>query len=179
MEEELKVAFIGKMRSGKSTLASLFAKYLDLHKMSFGHRLKEYAHEVFQPEGDVKARELYQGFGQKMREIDPDVWVKQVERDIREGGYSKVVIDDLRQPNEYKWAKENGFVLIKVVTRDEVRKERMESKGEVVTDEILNHETEQHIDGYQCDYTVSGEADPLQVYLTISKHLKFKSKGVV
>lgn len=177
--DELKIVFIGKMRSGKSTLASLFAKYQDLHRMSFGHRLKQYAHEVFQPEGDVKARELYQGFGQKMREIDSDVWVKQVEKDIRENGYKRIVIDDLRQPNEYKWARDNGFILVKVVTSDEVRKERMESLGETVTDEILNHETEQHIDGYRCDYTVSGEIDPMQVYLTMSKAIKFKQKGVV
>ncbi|WP_214771194.1 AAA family ATPase [Exiguobacterium sp. s133] len=179
MEDGLRIVFIGKMRSGKSTLADLFAGYQDLHKMSFGHRLKEYAHEIFQPEGDVKARELYQGFGQKMREIDPDVWVKQVEKDIKENGYKRIVIDDLRQPNEYKWARENGFILVKVVTSDEVRKKRMESKGELVTDEILNHETEQHIDGYQCDYTVSGEIDPLTVYLTMSKAIKFKRKGVV
>lgn len=179
MEEELKLVFIGKMRSGKSTIASLFAKYHGLHKMSFGHRLKEYAHEIFEPEGDVKSRELYQGFGQKMREIDSDVWVKQVEKDIRENEFKGIVIDDLRQPNEYKWARENGFTLIKVVTSDEVRKGRMELLGETVTEDILNHETEQHIDGYQCDYTVSGEIDPMQVYLSLSKHLKFKSKGVV
>ena len=161
----MRVALIGKMRSGKSTIADLLVENLDYTKLSFGTRLKQFAHEVFDVEEGVKPRKLYQDFGQYCRKIDNDVWVKWVERDM--GDKQNVVIDDLRQPNEYEWAKKNGFILFKVDCSDEVRLIRMKDKGEDVSSELLNHETERYIDGYTYDYVLNGEISPLESYQAI------------
>lgn len=161
----MRVALIGKMRSGKSTIADLLVENLDYTKLSFGTRLKQFAHEVFDVEEGVKPRKLYQDFGQYCRKIDNDVWVKWVERDM--GDNQNVVIDDLRQPNEYEWARKNGFILFKVDCPDEVRLIRMKDKGEDVSSELLNHETERYIDGYTYDYVLNGEISPLESYHAI------------
>lgn len=161
----MRVALIGKMRSGKSTIADLLVENLGYQKLSFGTRLKQFAHQVHDVNEGVKPRKLYQDFGQYNRLIDPDVWVKWVERDM--GDNRLVVIDDLRQPNEYEWAKKNGFILFHVKCSDEVRLMRMKNKGEDVDPKLLNHETERHIDGYTYDYTLDGEISPLESYQAI------------
>lgn len=161
----MRVALIGKMRSGKSTIADLLVENLDYTKLSFGTRLKQFAHEVFDVEEGVKPRKLYQDFGQYCRKIDNDVWVKWVERDM--GDKQNVVIDDLRQPNEYEWAKKNGFILFHVRCSDGVRLMRMKDKGEDVSPGLLNHETERYIDGYTYDYVLNGEVSPLESYQAI------------
>ena len=171
----MRVALIGKMRSGKSTIAELLEENLGYTRLSFGTRLKQFAHEVFDVEEGVKPRKLYQDFGQHCRQIDPDVWVKWVERDM--GDNRLVVIDDLRQPNEYEWAKKNGFLLFHVKCSDEVRLMRMKNKGEDVDPKLLNHETEKHIDGYTYDYFLDGEVSPLESYQAI-KWLKLFNDGM-
>src|SRR5699024_5800192 len=69
-----------------------------------------------------KPRKLYQDFGQAMRQLDEDIWIRHVEQAIETDktfpNYKGVVIDDLRQPNEYDWARANGFTIIRVNADD-------------------------------------------------------------
>lgn len=168
-----KIALCGKMRSGKDVIAHhLYIRYR-YDKVAFGDALKRLAHETFPDVGVLsKPRALYQQFGQLMREIDPDVWVKHVERRI-EGtiNYRKstddnigVVITDLRQPNEYEWARANGFTIIHVTAPDELRVERAIAAGDDFTEADLSHETEQHVDGFEVDAEIvnDGTVEELQ-----------------
>src|SRR5699024_6716668 len=117
----------------------------DFDIVSFGSSLKHYADRLF-VYSDVypnafderefryrKPRRLYQDFGEKMRELDPCIWVKHVEasveilEDIR--STSGIVIDDLRQPNEYEWARANGFIIIRVEASESLRLKRAEQAG--------------------------------------------------
>lgn len=167
------IALTGKMRSGKDTTANYLARILQSHGylvniIAFGDALKENAHRVFPDEvqGDEKPRELYQWFGQTMRQRDPDVWVKQVKNKINKinesyddginsmvYGNKKVVhiITDLRQPNEYEFCVMNGFKIIKVECSDEVRLSRMNSLGDNFSLQDLKHETENYIDMFNSD----------------------------
>ncbi|MFE5278591.1 hypothetical protein ACFQ9F_30120, partial [Bacillus cereus] len=95
-------------------------------------------HETFPDVGILsKPRALYQQFGQLMRQIDGDVWVKHVERKVEgivdyrstHDHHIGVVITDLRQPNEYEWARRNGFTIIRVTAPDDVRRQRAEQAG--------------------------------------------------
>lgn len=158
-----KICLCGRMRSGKDTVAHhLYIRYM-FDKVAFGDALKRLAHETFPDVGVLsKPRALYQQFGQLMREIDPDVWVKHVERRI-EGtiNYRKstddhigVVITDLRQPNEYAWAKANGFTIIRVTAPDQLRMDRAVEAGDDFTVHDFAHETELHVDSFEVDFEI-------------------------
>ena len=173
--KHIKIALTGKMRAGKDTVYKMIEDELNYPKaqvtqLSFGEQLKHYANELFPYKvRDGKPRKLYQDFGQLMRQIDPDVWVNQVDElleqqegyvfyfDKEERGLVISVITDLRQPNEYEYCKDNGFHIVRVNASDKARMVRMESTKDVVTVGDLNHETEQHIDTYRVDYEIENE----------------------
>src|SRR5690625_6079228 len=93
-----------------------------------------------------------------MREIDPQVWIRRAEAMARfeadRRSTAGVVIDDLRQPNEYEWARANGFIIIRVEASDDLRLERAEQAGDSFNEEELAHDTEQYVDKFNVDYTV-------------------------
>lgn len=177
----LRIALTGRMRSGKSTVADhLWLKH-DFAKVSFASGLKLTADRLFShlyepiyedcpfSEGGRtikeyrKPRALLQALGQKMREIDEDVWIKQAEQDVKLAeawrSTAGVVIDDLRQPNEYEWARANGFIVIRVEAGEALRLERAEQEGDSFNEEDLAHDTEQHSDKFDVDYTIINDGD--------------------
>lgn len=155
--QQLRIALVGGMRSGKSTIALLMAG-VEGAVLSFGDALKYYVRQVFPYMQDGnKPRSLYQTFGQSMREIDEDVWVRHVANQIRlyeRYGTPTIIIDDLRQPNEYEWAKRNGFVIVRVDVDEETRYQRAIAKGDDFGREDMQHETESHYEGFDVDYII-------------------------
>lgn len=162
-----RIAFCGKIRSGKSTCASHLFMYYGFTQVSFGTRLKAVADDLFQysevyPKVDgKKPRKLYQDFGQLVRTLDSNVWIDQaasmVEFHEDSRRHRGIVIDDLRQPDEYAWAKANGFTIIRVSADDEVRKRRAELVGDDFTEEDLRHDTEMHTDDFAVDYEITND----------------------
>jgi dephospho-CoA kinase len=170
----VKIALTGKMRSGKDTVANHLYIRHGFDRVAFGTALKKNAHEVFPWVSEFsKPRALYQQFGQLMRDIDPDVWIKHAERAVKGAidfrvntGAERVgvVITDLRQPNEYEWARANGFTIIRVTAPDEVRIGRAIAAGDDFCENDLEHETEKAIDGFAVDYEIvnDGSVDDLK-----------------
>jgi dephospho-CoA kinase len=172
-----KIALTGKLRAGKDEASNhLYIKH-GFDSVAFGDALKRNAHAVFPWISDgTKPRALYQRYGQLMREIDPDVWIKHAERavqgaiDFRVGmGAEKIgiVITDLRQPNEFEWAKANGFTIIRVTAPDEVRIARVIEAGDDFSVHDLAHETELAIDGFAVDAEIhnDGTVDELKAQI--------------
>ena len=175
----IKIAITGKMRAGKDTVYSILKEELELelnkvnsfadadvvfltNQHTFGGQLKHFAELLF-PEHFVaggKPRQLFQEFGQTMRQIDEDVWVKKVDQEIQnklKSTHADVhisYITDLRQPNEYEYCRENGFFILRVNATDEVRLARMMADGDNFNKEHLHHETETYVDGYEVDYDI-------------------------
>lgn len=173
----IKIAITGKMRAGKDTVYSILKEELELalnkvnnftagvfitNQHTFGGQLKYFAELLF-PEHFVaggKPRQLFQEFGQSMRQIDEDVWVKKADQAIQnklKSTHADVhisYITDLRQPNEYEYCKGNGFFILRVNATDEVRLARMKADGDNFTKEHLHHETETYVDGYEVDYDI-------------------------
>jgi dephospho-CoA kinase len=170
----VKIALTGKLRAGKDVCSNhLYIKY-GFNRIAFGEALKKEAHAVFPwISQSSKPRALYQQFGQLMREIDPDVWVKHAERAVKGAidfrvntGAERVgiVLTDVRQANEVAWCRENGFTLIRVTAPDEVRIARAIEAGDDFTMHDLAHETELAIDGFAVDYEIvnDGSVDDLK-----------------
>ncbi|SFX47767.1 Dephospho-CoA kinase [Thermoactinomyces sp. DSM 45891] len=169
------ISIYGKARSGKSTASSYLVMKYGLKRLSFGSRLKKYYHEIFGVTGEGKDREGYQWFGQLMRSRDPDVWVKQVDASLSsylQNEYS-VVFDDMRQPNEYKYLKQLGAIMIRIDSPLDIRLERMVHAGDIISDtRVLNHETESYLDDFEPDYVITNSGDPNSLYYQLGKIIR-------
>lgn len=172
------IGLIGKMRSGKDTVAAYLAEKYGYTRFAFGDELKRYAHELFgEPAPGTKPRELYQWFGQTMRERDPDVWVRKCldyiaafKRDIDSGAHTlcpNVVITDVRQPNEYHALISAGYMLIRVEAPESLRIHRAIESGDTFNLRDLTHDTETALDGYAADFTVQNDAGLPELYAQI------------
>lgn len=167
-----KIALTGQMRAGKDEIAKHLLIMHGFTRVAFGDELKRLAHEAFPDVSESsKPRALYQQFGQLLREIDPDIWVRHVERQVEalincNGQFQDhvgIVITDLRQPNEYDWAKANGFTIVKVTAPVGKRLVRAKAAGDNFTEADLAHETESHVEGFTADYDIvnDGTVDDL------------------
>jgi dephospho-CoA kinase len=170
----VKIALTGKLRSGKDTVANHLYIRHSFDRVAFGDALKKNAHATFPWIYEWnKPRALYQQFGQLMREIEPDVWIKHAERavkgivDYKVGTSAEkigIVITDVRQDNEVAWCRASGFTLIRVTAPDEDRIARAINAGDDFNVHDLTHETEQAIDGFVVDYEIlnDGSVDELK-----------------
>ena len=178
----VRIAFTGKMRSGKTSAADYLWIERGFEKISFASPIYRIVDDLFGTDENGKRRELLQAVGQKMREIDPDVWIRQAEKSLRiyEDYLSTkgVVIDDLRQPNEYEWARENNFVIIRVEANEDTRLERARQAGDDFSEKDLAHDTEQYVDDFSVDYTVVNDGDICDLKRRIDEIMdEIKAKG--
>tara|TARA_Y100000590_G_C15494318_1_gene929065 strand:- start:74 stop:580 length:507 start_codon:yes stop_codon:yes gene_type:complete len=116
----MKIAIYGPMCSGKSTIASIINEYDNRYKIySFGQRIKDLAIELFDMEG--KNRSLLITIADQMREIDKDVWVKYIMKQVKDK--DNCIIDDLRFQNELNYLE--GWKIICLTTPDNIRIDRI------------------------------------------------------
>lgn len=170
-----KIAITGKARSGKTELSHYAWMLFGFKEFDFSAVLKDEFHRLFpQIPLDPKPRAYYQKFGQWLREIDPDIWVKMTMGKVHEYCFEdalnktnykpKVLVNGLRQPNEYQCLKDEGFVFIRVSASDDLRIGRAYNVGDVFTEEDLSHETESHIDAFEVDYEINNVGSIGEMY---------------
>ena len=83
------------MCSGKSTIREIIMNEFPEYKhYAFGDKIKEIARDIFDMDDKTKDRKLLTKIGTKMREIDEDVWVNYVLKQLKSD--DSVIIDDLR-----------------------------------------------------------------------------------
>jgi dephospho-CoA kinase len=165
----IKIALTGKLRAGKDEVAQHLYIRHGFDRVAFGDAMKRCAHEAFPWISDgTKPRALYQQFGQLMREIDPEVWVKHAEQAVKGKidfrvsiGAERVgiVLTDVRQTNEVAWCRRNGFTIIRVTAPDEVRIARAIAANDDFTVHDLAHSTELAIDGFESDFDIVNDKD--------------------
>lgn len=179
----IKIAICGQLRAGKSTVSEHLVHNHGFQPVSFGAELKSHADKLFafsdvyksepivvddeqfggtRTIGKRKPRRLYQDFGEKMRELDPSIWIGHAAEKVRlieliaaaNGEQARIVIDDLRQPNEYDWARANGFTIVRVNAPDELRIERAKAAGDDFSIEDLRHPTEMYVQDFEVDFDI-------------------------
>lgn len=158
-----KIALIGRIASGKDTVAAFLCEHYGFKRYAFGDEIRDVCWRLF-PErmtaANGKDRRLLQEVGQFMRRFDENVWVKATlqrvyAENLSFGALSKnIVISDVRQPNEFSHLRELGFTMVRVTARDEVRLERLKERGDVYRPEDLSHETESYVDHFEVDYEI-------------------------
>lgn len=164
------IAVIGKMRSGKDEFASILLELgYTVRRIAFGDAMKGMFSNSFPwIPMEPKPIQLLQHFGQSMREIDEDVFVKPTlsklwfEKKLADNNtYGRKLISyvftDVRQPNEFEAIKKAGFIPVRIYASEETRIARMVANGESVSREILNAPTEKYLESFPVEYTISND----------------------
>lgn len=168
--QEIKIALTAKIGAGKDTVAARLKDKYGFQQFGFGDALKRHLREIF---GDLEPkREHYQIFGQLCRKIDPKVWIKHCHRSILASNAKRVVINDLRQPNEYEFCKREGFIIVRVECDENIRIERAKKRGDSFKLEDLHHETEQFVDMYDVDYVITNNGTLFSLYRQVDDMMK-------
>jgi dephospho-CoA kinase len=118
-----KIAFVGKQKSGKSTLAAQLAPSLNATVVSFAQPLKDGLRIMgIEVDGYNKDRQALQEFAASFRQRNPNHWIDLLEKrndfDIK---FGSLIIDDMRFLNEMSWAKSKGFLIVKLEVSPETQ----------------------------------------------------------
>lgn len=165
----MNIAITGKMRSGKDAIGRYLSEKYGYTRFAFGDELKRYANELFGVHDGGKRRELYQWFGQTMRERDPEIWVRKCFNSMSSnnsyyGQSMPTVITDLRQPNEHSRCISEGYVIIRVSAPDGIRIHRAIESADKFAYVDLTHETESHVDSFEVDYEIINDGTIDELY---------------
>jgi len=149
MSKRILIGLVGKKRSGKNTFADfLYEEPGFCVQLAFGDELKQEVADCIGKniweihEEKEKYRSLLQFWGTNLRRFfcGEDYWIKKVAARMATLDSSvMVVITDVRFPNEAKFIKDNGGVLVRIV-RDGLPQD--------------SHQSETEQEKIQCDYTV-------------------------
>jgi cytidylate kinase len=169
----MRIAISGKMCSGKTFVSSYLMKTYNLRKHSFADKLKEIATDLF--EMKTKNRKLLQHLGDKMKEIDKDVWITYLMRSLK--NKDNIIIDDVRFMNELEHLQKENFLLIRINVDNETQKERLkECYGLNYSEHVsrLNHISEIDLDDCKkFNLTVNSDENIIEkIDKFLSKHYK-------
>lgn len=171
------IAIVGRMYAGKTTLATELVNQFGYTRVAMAGPLKQLALLAY-GEDIVKdkdypvvlrhdgrhttktGREILQGIGQAIKDVDRDIWLKMFINDTTRMGRFPYVVDDVRFDFEANYLREQGWTIVKVDTPDKVRMKRAASStGRVPTHGELTHESEIGIDLIKTDLVVPGDMD--------------------
>lgn len=162
------IAVIGKMRSGKDEFASILLELgYPVRRIAFGDSMKGMFSNSFPwIPMEPKPIQLLQQFGQSMRSIDEDVFVKptmsslwfkkEVEKS-HDWTPDTFIFTDVRQPNEFKAVTDAGFIPVRIHASEKTRIARMIANGETVSQDILQAPTEKYLESFSVEYTISND----------------------
>lgn len=187
-KQPLNIALVGKMRSGKDTVADILKREYGFGWFALSTGIRSVVSELgLDSESGPKKRHLYQGIGQHMRQYDEDVWCKNTWKNIElynriKPGYPQpytgnIVVSDIRQKNEEKFFRERGFVIVKVVSSDDIRLERVREAGDEMTPEEFYHETELSVDTISADWFIRNEGTLEELEESICKLIDMLSES--
>lgn len=153
-----RIIIIGKMGSGKTTMAKKLVEECGFIKFSLADKVKDIAKDLFRMK--AKDRILLQQIGCKMREIRQFVWVDYLNKKIRDTKNCdelliikddfRAVIDDVRFINEYAFFVGKGWFPVKLDVNFNKRVKRLKGLYKSVTKEQLNDVSETEIDLIDC-----------------------------
>jgi len=126
----VKIAFCGKMASGKTTMADELCNLLEnSNKYSFAEGVKDFGRFLFDIPDGVKDRAKFQKVGDGARRfIGEDVWVNALFTKVgKDEGVMNHILDDCRYENEVGKLKADGWYVVLLDIDDELQVQRLKN----------------------------------------------------
>lgn len=139
---DVRLGLSGKICSGKSTAARYLVTRYKFVEYAFAAKLKEVVQDVFNTK--TKNRALLQLVGEKMREIDANIWARYMVQQLPKKG--SVVVSDVRYSNEFASLKLAGFKLIRFEIAPDIQRARIKQLYGELPEALLMHESETVLD---------------------------------
>lgn len=187
------LAIVGGFAAGKTTLSEglvqqgyirvSFARYLkDIVANVYNAGKPVQKNDVFKVTDfngsvrEITGRRLLQEFGQSVKQMDRDFWVRSLLNDIRYGEHSggPFITDDCRFPYEAEALRGDGFIIVKLDTPIDTRIQRYyDTYGIYPTPAELVHPSEIELVNIHPDYVIDGEKTPGEILveaMEIARH---------
>ncbi|OQV53373.1 dephospho-CoA kinase [Bacillus velezensis] len=182
----MKLALTAPLRAGKSQAAGYLSLYYDIHTFAFSDELKDVFHRAFPHiPRDPKPRKLYQEFGEWAREaFGENVWVdacmakvdaytaifsRKCDCGLAPSLKNRVLIEDVRQQNEYDRLRAEGFTIVRITAPEELRIERARKAGDDFDLVALDHPTEKALLTFEVDYEIMNDGTYEQLYAKLDE----------
>ena len=138
----VRLAFAGRMASGKTSLASLFAmRYPPMARIAYSHAIKraaKLAWGVQKPD-----RQLCQRLGALASHTLPHLWDQMISKDLERMGTREYVIDGLRYRANFEWWGKRATRIVYIEVSRATQLERITKRGTLSADlPRLEHESE-------------------------------------
>ncbi|MGG1263879.1 hypothetical protein [Brevibacillus laterosporus] len=156
------IVISAKARSGKDYIAELLQRKFNIVLYALADPIRE-IDRIISGEVKGKNRKSLIMIGQGLRKVDPNIWIKVWLRraisEILKGRGTKIVCQDVRQPNEFSFFKSLGAFSVKIEADSETRLEIIRQlDGESALDEeLLKDETESYVGGFETDVVVNND----------------------
>jgi len=151
----MRIALSGKMLSGKSSVATYLVKHYGFVELSFASKMKEVAAELFPRAKYEKDRLLLIQVGERMRELDSQVWIRHVLPGILPG--EDIVISDVRFPSEYDALRRLDFTLVRMYMGRPYQVGLAKRVYPTMPLVLLDDYSETALDYYVFDYTIDND----------------------
>jgi dephospho-CoA kinase len=163
----MKIALVGKMRSGKDTVGNMLKDY-GFKGVAFADGIKEIVNKYF-PEAleNGKPRKHYQFVGEQLRILNPNIWINNLDRAVSKMPYKDIVVTDCRTVLEANHLREQGYMIVKIHTTEKIRLARMVARGEELIPEQLNHITETQVDDISCSMLIVNDGTPEELFESV------------
>lgn len=185
----IKIALISPAGGGKDMIADYLSSRYGFSRYAFADNVKTVAKQWFPHmygSDNKKPRALLQAIGTHFREIDAQIWIKALLKNMDDEADERkrlrlatesIVVTDCRMPNEYEALKNRGFIFIRIVVNEEERIKRLIERGDVFLQSDLTHPTEQHYDEFECDYELENQGDKEVAYESADAIIKVLMKA--
>ncbi len=162
------IGITGRMGSGKDSIGGYLCSRYGYKRYAFADQLKALARAIgWSGEKDEQGRALLQNLGHGAREIlGAQVWVRALHLKIMDDGIdpsrARVVVTDVRYPNEAAWVRHNGGKVWRV---DRPELERV--------GDTHSHPTETWADLLPVDLTIVNDGDLPALFRKVDEAMGF------
>jgi dephospho-CoA kinase len=169
--KKLFIGITGRMGSGKTTIAKqMLALRGNAELYSIGQKIKDIIFELDLP----FKRDVLQNTGDFFRVYDDLAWCKYVIRHIEKEKNKGAIIDDIRYSVEADYLKSKGFIIVRAVSTDENRRQRISDRDRINISEKSwkdwnNHQNEQDTIQMKADYEIMNNGSIEDLSIEISK----------
>lgn len=168
----MNIGICGKAGSGKTAVADHLIKKYGYERYSVADEVKRIAVRLFKMK--EKDRKLLQDIGFQMRAIRPSIWIDFLVDQIK--GKDRVVVDDIRYPNEYQALKREGFKIVRVAADREVCIKRLTERDGTAAIERLDDESETAMDNVKIENVLDGNLSLEEMLAQLDELLMSLSK---